>query len=68
MKLRVFPSMKQHTIKQMLARGLRVTINSDDPAYFGGYIVDNFLAVHRALGLTEVEVRKLAQNSFDASL
>ena len=67
-KLRVFPSMQQHTIKQMLARGLRVTINSDDPAYFGGYVVDNFLAVHRALGLSEAEVRQLAQNSFAASL
>ena len=65
-KLRVFPSMKQHTIKQMLARGLRVTINSDDPAYFGGYIVDNFLAVHRSLGLSEAEVRQLAKNSLDA--
>jgi adenosine deaminase len=62
-KLRVFPSMRQHPIKQMLARGLRVTINSDDPAYFGGYIVDNFLAVHRALGLAEAEVRQLAKNS-----
>jgi adenosine deaminase len=65
-KLRVFPSMKQHNIKQLLARGLRVTINSDDPAYFGGYVVDNFLAVHRALGLSEMEVRQLARNSFDA--
>ena len=65
-KLRVFPSMKQHNIKQLLARGLRVTVNSDDPAYFGGYVVDNFLAVHRALGLSEMEVRQLAQNSFDA--
>ena len=65
-RLRVFPSMRQHPIRTMLARGLRVTINSDDPAYFGGYIVDNFLAVHRSLGLTEGEVRQLAQNSFDA--
>jgi len=66
-KLRVFPSMKQHNLKEMLARGLRVTINSDDPAYFGGYVVDNFLAVHRALGLSEDEVRRLAENSFEAS-
>ena len=66
-KLRVFPSMKQHNLKEMLARGLRVTINSDDPAYFGGYVVDNFLAVHRALGLSEDEVRRLAKNSFEAS-
>ena len=65
-KLRVFPSMKQHNIKELLARGLRVTINSDDPAYFGGYVVDNFLAVHRAVGLSERDVRQLAQNSFDA--
>jgi adenosine deaminase len=62
-KLRVIPSMQQHPIKTMLARGLKVTINSDDPAYFGGYVVDNFLAVHRALGLTESEVRTLAANS-----
>ena len=62
-KLRVFPSMQQHNIKHLLARGLKVTINSDDPAYFGGYVVDNFLAVHRALGLTEAEVRLLAANS-----
>ena len=66
-KLRVFPSMKQHNIRTLLARGLRVTINSDDPAYFGGYIVDNFLAVHRALGLTQAEVHELASNSFAAS-
>lgn len=67
-KLRVFSSMRQHNIKQMLARGLRVTINSDDPAYFGGYVVDNFLAVHRALGLSEAEVRQLAQNSLVSGL
>jgi len=65
-KLRVFDTMQDHPIKKMLARGLRVTINSDDPAYFGGYVVDNFLAVHRALGLTEDEVRRLASNSFAA--
>jgi adenosine deaminase len=67
-KLRVFPSMQDHNIKQMLARGLRVTINSDDPAYFGGYVVDNFLAVHRALGLSEDEVRQLAGNSLVSGL
>jgi len=66
-KLRVFPSMKQHNLRDLLARGLRVTINSDDPAYFGGYVVENFLAVHRALGLTTAEVRQLAANSFGAS-
>jgi adenosine deaminase len=66
-KLRVFRSMKEHNLRELLRRGVRVTINSDDPAYFGGYVVDNFLAVHRALGLTEDEVRQLARNSFEAS-
>src|SRR5438552_8731535 len=66
-KLRVFPSMKQHNLRELLAHGLRVTINSDDPAYFGGYVVENFLAVHRALGLTTAEVRQPAANSFGAS-
>ena len=66
-KLRVFPSMKQHNLRDLLARGLRVTINSDDPAYFGGYVVENFLAIHRALGLTADEVWQLAANSFEAS-
>jgi adenosine deaminase len=66
-KLHVFRSMTEHNLRELLHQGLRVTINSDDPAYFGGYIVDNFLAVHRALGLTEDEVRQLARNSFEAS-
>jgi adenosine deaminase len=44
-----------------------VTINSDDPAYFGGYVVDNFVAAASALALTEDEIRQLARNSFEAS-
>jgi len=66
-KLRVFRSMKEHNLRELLRRGVRVTINSDDPAYFGGYVVDNFMAIHRAIGLTEDEVRQLARNSFEAS-
>lgn len=66
-KLRVFPSMKEHNLRKLLQHGLRVTINSDDPAYFGGYIVDNYLAVAEALSLTEDEIRQLARNSFEAS-
>ena len=66
-KLRVFDEMKDHTVKSLLDRGVNVTINSDDPAYFGGYIADNYLAVHRALDLSEDEVRQLARNSFEAS-
>jgi len=66
-KLHVFDEMKDHTLKSLLGRGVKVTINSDDPAYFGGYIADNYLAVHRALDLSEDEVRQLARNSFEAS-
>jgi adenosine deaminase len=66
-KLRVFPSMKDHNLRTLLQRGIVATINSDDPAYFGGYIVDNYLAVAAALGLTEEEIRLLARNSFEAS-
>ena len=66
-KLGVFPRMEQHNLKRLLDRGLRVTINSDDPAYFGGYIVDNFVAAQRALGLTREDVVTLARNSFAAS-
>ncbi|HEY8378857.1 MAG TPA: adenosine deaminase [Nannocystis sp.] len=66
-KLRVFPSLEQHNVKQLMARGLVVTINSDDPAYFGGYVGDNYVATARALGLTQDDVVTLAKNSFIAS-
>ena len=66
-KLRVFPGLAQHNVRRLLERGLCVTLNSDDPAYFGGYVDDNFLAVHHALGLTREEVVRLARNSFEAS-
>jgi adenosine deaminase len=66
-KLGIFPALKHHNVKQMLAAGLRVTINSDDPAYFGGYVGDNFLAVKDALQLTDVQLVGLARNSFLAS-
>ena len=65
-KLKVFDRIENHNLKRLLEKGVCVTVNSDDPAYFGGYVVDNFLAVHRALGLSEMEVRQLARNSFDA--
>jgi len=51
----------------LLRRGLRVTVNSDDPAYFGGYVADNMVAVAEALDLTHDEVVRLARNSFLAS-
>ncbi|MNC90761.1 Adenine deaminase [compost metagenome] len=59
--------MLDHPLRAMLARGLKVTINSDDPAYFGGYINENYIAVTEALGLTKEELEQLAKNSFDAS-
>jgi adenosine deaminase len=60
--------MRDHPLRTMLARGLKVTINSDDPAYFGGYINENYLAVAEALELTREELEQLARNSFDARL
>jgi len=67
-KLRVFDDMSQHTILKMLDRGLKVTVNSDDPAYFGGYVTENFMALHDGLGMTREQAQRLAQNSLDARL
>ncbi len=66
-KLRVFPSLEEHNLKQMLHRGLLVTVNSDDPAYFGGYVADNFRDSAAALDLSREQVLTLARNSFAAS-
>jgi adenosine deaminase len=66
-KLRVFSTLEDHNLAELLRRGLRVTINSDDPAYFGGYIADNYVQTARALDLTRDEVVQLARNSFLAS-
>ena len=67
-KLRVFEDMSQHNILQLLEQGVKVTVNSDDPAYFGGYVTENFMALHESLGMTEQQARRLAQNSLDARL
>jgi len=66
-KLRVFPDLRQHNLRRMLERGLRVTVNSDDPAYFGGYIKENYRQVAEALALSDDQVYTLARNSFLAS-
>jgi adenosine deaminase len=66
-KLRVFPDLAHHNFKQLYDAGLRVTINSDDPAYFGGYIGQNYVATADALGLTEADLAAVARNSFLAS-
>lgn len=66
-KLRVFPALGDHNLRRLLDQGLVVTINSDDPAYFGGYIGDNYVATAAALELTKAEMIVLAANSFEAS-
>jgi adenine deaminase len=66
-RLGVFPSMRQHNLKRLLDAGLVVTINSDDPAYFGGYVSDNYAAVMESLKLSREDIIQLAANSFRAS-
>jgi adenosine deaminase len=66
-KLKVFSSMAQHNLKKMLELGLNATVNSDDPAYFGGYVEDNFAAVRSALNLTKAEEVQLCRNSINAA-
>ncbi len=66
-KLRVFPDLKDHNLRQLLDAGLCATVNSDDPAYFGGYINDNFTQVFAATGMTARHAYQLASNSFEAS-
>ena len=66
-KLRVFDNMREHSFKTLLDQGLCVTVNSDDPAYFGGYVVENFLAVQQAFQLTCDDIMQLAVNSFNAA-
>jgi adenosine deaminase len=66
-KLRVFDTMADHNLGHLLELGLAATVNSDDPAYFGGYITDNFLAVHSALGLAREQYVTLAANAIAAS-
>lgn len=62
-KLRVFPSLGEHPLRAMLQSGLRVSINSDDPAYFGGYIAENYIQTAQALAMTTEEMRAVARNS-----
>ena len=67
LKLCVVDDMRAHPIKKMLDLGLRATVNSDDPSYFGGYMNDNFRAIIEALPLTKDDVKTLAKNSFAGS-
>jgi len=67
LKLRVVQDLKQHPLKRMLELGLRVTVNSDDPAFFGGYVGENFRAVAEALPLSKADLVTLAKNGFIGS-
>ncbi|SEQ60933.1 adenosine deaminase [Amphritea atlantica] len=66
-RLKVFDDMSQHNILQMLEQGVKVTVNSDDPAYFGGYLTENFIALEKGLGMTREQAVELARNSFEYS-
>jgi len=59
--------MQDHNLKRLMDAGLHVTINSDDPAYFGGYVGANYLACQKALNLDQEDIRRLAANSISAS-
>jgi adenosine deaminase len=67
-RLRVFDRIESHNLRRLLDAGLCVTVNSDDPAYFGGYLLENYLAVQQGLQLSHSQLRELARNSFEASL
>ena len=66
-KLKVFEEMSSHTILEMLEQGVCVTVNSDDPSYFGGYMTENFISLYDNLGLSKGQALRLVKNSIDAS-
>src|SRR5690606_26410419 len=66
-KLCVFDDLRQHNLRDLLDAGLVATVNSDDPAYFGGYLGQNFIETFTALGLDANHAYRLARNSFEAS-
>jgi adenosine deaminase len=65
--LKVFERIEYHNIKRLLDLGVCVTVNSDDPAYFGGYLVENYRAVYQGLNLSRADITRLARNSIEAS-
>ena len=66
-KLKVVQRIEDHNLKRLLDAGACVTVNSDDPAYFGGYVAANYEAVAKALSLSREDIAQLARNSIDAS-
>ncbi|UOO81989.1 adenosine deaminase [Uruburuella testudinis] len=67
LKLKVVDNLAAHNLRRLLQRGVCVTVNSDDPAYFGGYMNQNFNALVQALDLSTAEIKQLCENSFQAS-
>jgi len=67
LKLCVVHDLKDHPLKTMLGLGLRATVNSDDPSYFGGYLNDNYIRTADALGLTKAEIVTLVRNGFEGA-
>jgi adenosine deaminase len=68
LRLRVVNDLTHHPLRHMLDKGLRATVNSDDPAYFGGYVNQNYTAISEALSLTREEIAAIVRNGFHASL
>lgn len=66
-RLQVTPDLREHPLKRLMDAGVLVTVNSDDPAYFGGYVADNYVAIAEALSLGTEEIAQLAENSLLAS-
>lgn len=66
--LQVVPDLKDHPLKKMMNNGMRVTVNSDDPAYFGGQVNQNYIEIQKALALSKKDLYQLAKNSFEYSL
>jgi adenosine deaminase len=66
-RLKAFERIEDHNLKRLMERGVKVTVNSDDPSYFGGYIADNYRAVQQGLSLADADLAVLARNSIEAS-
>ncbi len=67
LKLCVVDDLADHPVPEMLRRGLHVTLNSDDPAYFGGYVADNYVRLAEATGLSREALVQMARNSFEGA-
>ncbi|MEK9748552.1 MAG: adenosine deaminase, partial [Pseudomonadales bacterium] len=66
-KLKVFNELVEHPLFELLSRGLCVTVNSDDPAYFGGYLDENYSQLIQCFRPSEEQIKQLLRNSFEAS-